>query len=161
MVMYYLFEGVFVFFFCLYQLQSIIFTLALICSCQFGVWKRCPGPAALTMLLTRGLPAGVRLVPWFICVLARWAWNWPPGSQSPDSCSHRQTCHWKVIPWLGPDIQFVLPAVNPSLFSLGRKEFVLQLLLFPGLANDPLQSHGITSIISLLLNFKKLFYFLV
>lgn len=41
----------------------------------------------------------------------------PPGPQSPDSCSHRQPWHRKVIPQLGPDLCFALPAVIPPCFS--------------------------------------------
>lgn len=45
-------------------------------------WKLCAGPAALTMLLTRWLPAGVELIPWFIHRL----WQCGPGT---DLLGHR------------------------------------------------------------------------
>jgi len=50
-----------------YKIQLIIFAPALIYMCQFGIWELCP--VTLTLFLTRWLPAGDRLIPWFICVL--------------------------------------------------------------------------------------------
>lgn len=79
-------------------------------------WNSSPGHASEQMAVRR---SGAHSL---VCPNAKalWAWNWSRVSQSPDSCSRRQPCHWKVIPQLGADVWFVLPAVSPSLFSPGR-----------------------------------------